>query len=210
LQISYWAVSNAVAVVEALTSSTILLENNPMCIFVVPISIVGRVRDISFPVLFTIFSQSWPLSFEAMRFNDNSSRKIRLEHLISFSDAIFAFSIIFMAILIQIPNVPIDHMTEQQFILKLLQLRPQFDIYAVSFMIVGVYWISFLSHSYYKILLGLKELLDKAGFQLCNGSASVHNNKQFYSYDHYIISTKKKSKWKQYQPINVLFVGLIR
>jgi len=75
--------------------------------------------------------------------DDNSSRKIRLEHLISFSDAIFAFSITFMAISIQIPNFPIDHMTEQQFISKLSQLLSQFEIYGVSFMIVGVYWISY-------------------------------------------------------------------
>jgi uncharacterized membrane protein len=84
-----------------------------------------------------------------------SSRKIRLEHVISFSDAIFAFSITFMAISIQIPNIPINHITEQQFTSKLLQLLPQFEIYAISFMIVGIYWISYhlvfnhirLSHS---------------------------------------------------------------
>jgi uncharacterized membrane protein len=72
-----------------------------------------------------------------------SSRKIRLEHVISFSDAIFAFSITFMAISIQIPNLPLNNMTEQQFITKLLQLLPQFEIYALSFMIVGIYWISY-------------------------------------------------------------------
>ena len=71
-----------------------------------------------------------------------SSRKIRLEHLISFSDAIFAFSITFMAISIQIPNLALNNMTEQQFMSKLLQL-PQFEIYALSFMIVGIYWISY-------------------------------------------------------------------
>jgi uncharacterized membrane protein len=74
---------------------------------------------------------------------DSLSRKIRLEHLISFSDAIFAFSITFMAISIQIPNFPLNHMTEQQFMSKLSQLGPQFETYAVSFMIVGVYWISY-------------------------------------------------------------------
>src|SRR5437899_3488706 len=86
---------------------------------------------------------------------DNSSNKIKLQHVISFSDAIFAFSITFMAISIQIPNLPLNNMTEQQFISKLLQLLPQFEIYAVSFMIVGIYWISYhrvfnyirLSHS---------------------------------------------------------------
>ena len=86
---------------------------------------------------------------------NNSSRKIRLEDLKSFSDAIFAFSITFMAISIVIPNIPTDHMTEQQFDSKLLQLTPQFEIYAISFMVVGVFWISYhrifnyirLSHS---------------------------------------------------------------
>jgi uncharacterized membrane protein len=74
--------------------------------------------------------------------NNNLSSRIRLEHVISFSDAIFAFSITFMAISIQIPNLAANNMTEQQFITKLIQLRPQFEIYAVSFMIVGIYWIS--------------------------------------------------------------------
>jgi len=58
---------------------------------------------------------------------DNPSRRIRLEHLISFSDAIFAFSITFMAISIQIPNFPVNHMTEEQFISKLLQLLPELE-----------------------------------------------------------------------------------
>jgi len=39
----------------------------------------------------------------------------------------------------QIPNLPINHITEQQFISKLLQLLPQFEIYAVSFMIVYLF-----------------------------------------------------------------------
>lgn len=87
---------------------------------------------------------------------NNSSRKIRLEDLKSFSDAIFAFSITFMAISIVVPNIPTtNHMTEQQFVSKLLQLTPQFEIYAISFMVVGVFWISYhhifnyirLSHS---------------------------------------------------------------
>lgn len=41
--------------------------------------------------------------------------KIRLEHVVSFSDAIFAFSITFMAVTIQIPNLP-DNLTQAQVI----------------------------------------------------------------------------------------------
>lgn len=75
--------------------------------------------------------------------NNNSLGKIRLEHVISFSDAIFAFSITFMAISIQIPNLPQNNLTQQQVLSTLSQLRPQLEIYALSFMIVGVYWISY-------------------------------------------------------------------
>jgi uncharacterized membrane protein len=87
--------------------------------------------------------------------NNSPPSKIRLEHVISFSDAIFAFSITFMAISIQLPNLSVNNLTEQQLMSKLLQVGLQFEIYAVSFMIIGIYWISYhlvfnqikLSHS---------------------------------------------------------------
>ena len=79
--------------------------------------------------------------------NDNNDKnalgKIRLDHVISFSDAIFAFSITFMAISIEIPNLPTDNLSVQQIIATLSSLQPQLEIYALSFMIVGVYWISY-------------------------------------------------------------------
>src|SRR5215467_3332039 len=72
-----------------------------------------------------------------------SSGKIRLEHVISFGDAIFAFSITFMAISIQIPNLIMNNDLQKEVITSLLQLRPQLEIYALSFMIVGIFWISY-------------------------------------------------------------------
>ena len=60
------------------------------------------------------------------------NRGIRLEHVISFADAIFAFSITFMAISIQIPDLP-ENLTQAQVINRLLELRPQFEIYVISF-----------------------------------------------------------------------------
>ena len=54
--------------------------------------------------------------------NNNSLGKIRLEHVISFSDAIFAFSITFMAISIQIPNLPQNNLTQLQVISTLSEL----------------------------------------------------------------------------------------
>jgi uncharacterized membrane protein len=45
--------------------------------------------------------------------------KIRLEHVVSFSDAIFAFSITFMAVTIEIPNLP-ENLSEAQIIQNLI------------------------------------------------------------------------------------------
>jgi uncharacterized membrane protein len=70
------------------------------------------------------------------------STGIRLDHLISFSDAIFAFSITFMALSIQIPQLA-SNLTQTELITMILNLRPQFEIYAISFLIIGIYWISY-------------------------------------------------------------------
>jgi uncharacterized membrane protein len=70
------------------------------------------------------------------------SSRVRLDHVISFSDAIFAFSITFMALSIQIPKLS-SNLTQVELINKILHLRPQFEIYAISFLIIGVYWISY-------------------------------------------------------------------
>jgi uncharacterized membrane protein len=70
------------------------------------------------------------------------SSRVRLDHVISFSDAIFAFSITFMALSIRIPNLSSD-LTQAELINKILHLRPQFEIYAISFLIIGIYWISY-------------------------------------------------------------------
>ena len=70
------------------------------------------------------------------------SSRVRLDHVISFSDAIFAFSITFMALSIQIPKLS-SNLTQVELINKILHLRPQFEIYAIIFLIIGVYWISY-------------------------------------------------------------------
>jgi TMEM175 potassium channel family protein len=69
--------------------------------------------------------------------------KIRLEHVVSFSDAIFAFSITFMAVTIQIPNLP-ENLTQAQVIRNLIgELGPRFAIFVISFFVIAAYWISY-------------------------------------------------------------------
>jgi uncharacterized membrane protein len=60
----------------------------------------------------------------------------------SFGDAIFAFSITFMAISIQIPNLP-ENLTQKQVINILLGQLSHFEIYAISFFVIGIYWIAY-------------------------------------------------------------------
>lgn len=70
------------------------------------------------------------------------SSRVRLDHVISFIDAIFAFSITFMALSIRIPRLA-SNLTQTELMNEILHLRPQFEIYAISFLIIGVYWISY-------------------------------------------------------------------
>jgi uncharacterized membrane protein len=68
---------------------------------------------------------------------------IRLEHVISFSDAIFAFSITFMAISIQLPNLP-ENLNQAQVIQSITEeMGPRFTIYVISFFIIAIFWISY-------------------------------------------------------------------
>jgi uncharacterized membrane protein len=48
-----------------------------------------------------------------------------------------------MAISIQLPNLPDNNITQTEIIAKLLELRPQFETYVISFFIIGIYCISY-------------------------------------------------------------------
>jgi uncharacterized membrane protein len=78
-------------------------------------------------------------------------RQIRLEHVTSFADAIFAFSITFMAISIYIPNLA-QHLSQAQVINRLLESLPEFEIYVISFFVIGVYWIAY--HQIFNNIVG--------------------------------------------------------
>jgi uncharacterized membrane protein len=79
------------------------------------------------------------------------SRQIRLEHVISFADAIFAFSITFMAISIHIPDLA-ENLTQRQVITRLLESLPEFEIYVISFFIIAIYWIAY--HQIFNNIIG--------------------------------------------------------
>jgi uncharacterized membrane protein len=69
--------------------------------------------------------------------------QIKVEYLVSFSDALFAFSITFMAISLQLPNFH-NNILESELTKRLgQQLIPNIIHYVISFMVVGMYWIGY-------------------------------------------------------------------
>lgn len=67
---------------------------------------------------------------------------IKVEHVISFSDAIFAFAITLMALSIDIPDLP-SNLTQSELLDKLYDLFPQFESYIISFAIIAIFWVSY-------------------------------------------------------------------
>jgi len=67
---------------------------------------------------------------------------IKLEHVISFSDAVFAFAITFMALSVDIPDLPTD-LTQSELLDKLFDLYPQFESYIISFAVIAIFWVSY-------------------------------------------------------------------
>ena len=67
---------------------------------------------------------------------------IKVEHVISFSDAIFAFAITLMALSVDIPDLPTNH-TQSELLDKLYELLPQFESYVISFAVIAIFWVSY-------------------------------------------------------------------
>jgi uncharacterized membrane protein len=68
--------------------------------------------------------------------------RIRLDHVISFSDAVFAFAITLMALTIDIPGLS-SNLTEPQLVEKLFDMSSQIESYVLSFFIIAMFWVSY-------------------------------------------------------------------
>lgn len=67
---------------------------------------------------------------------------VKVEHIVAFGDALFAFSITFMAISLTIPQIQ-DNSNEKEIMEALANLWPKILQYIISFMVVSSYWIGF-------------------------------------------------------------------
>ena len=63
-----------------------------------------------------------------------------LERLVFFSDAVFAIAITLLALEIRLP-VPADELTSEGLRATLQGLWPRYLSYAISFMVIGVFWV---------------------------------------------------------------------
>ena len=67
---------------------------------------------------------------------------IKVEHVISFSDAVFAFAITLMALTIDIPDLPLN-LSQSELLQRLDDFYPQFEDYVISFAVIATFWISY-------------------------------------------------------------------
>jgi len=67
---------------------------------------------------------------------------IKIEHVISFSDAVFAFAITLMALTIDIPDLPAN-LSQSELLQRLDNSYPQLEDYIISFAVIAIFWISY-------------------------------------------------------------------
>jgi uncharacterized membrane protein len=67
---------------------------------------------------------------------------IKIEHVISFSDAVFAFAITLMALTIDIPDLP-PNLSQSELLQRLDNSYPQLEDYIISFAVIAIFWISY-------------------------------------------------------------------
>lgn len=68
--------------------------------------------------------------------------KIKLEHIITFSDAVFAFALTLMALTVDIPDLDLN-LSEQGLTERLYDMIPQLESYILSFFIIALFWVSY-------------------------------------------------------------------
>ena len=69
---------------------------------------------------------------------------VKVGHLVTFADMIFAFSVTLMALQIPLPELSSSHANSQELIQLLIsKISPKVFDYIVSFLIVSLYWIGF-------------------------------------------------------------------
>lgn len=67
---------------------------------------------------------------------------VKVEHIVAFGDALFAFSITFMAISLTMPEIQ-NNANEREIIEALASLWPKILQYIISFVVVSFYWVGF-------------------------------------------------------------------
>ena len=70
-------------------------------------------------------------------FVESDEDGVNFERVVFFSDTVFAIAITLLALEIRLPEVEVDALPQ-----AILALLPEIAVYALSFLIVGVYWVS--------------------------------------------------------------------
>jgi uncharacterized membrane protein len=75
------------------------------------------------------------------KININNNNVFGLQRLVFFCDAVFAIAITLLAFSIKLPDIPKDAVNEL-LTTEIMNLIPKFVIYALSFLIIGSFWMA--------------------------------------------------------------------
>ncbi len=78
---------------------------------------------------------------KAAQIVDNHPDKVGMDRLIFFSDAVFAIAITLLILEIQLPDLPPNTATNAQLGQSLVDIWPKYLAYAISFLVIGLFWI---------------------------------------------------------------------
>ncbi len=67
--------------------------------------------------------------------------KLNVERLVFFSDAVMAIAITLLALNLRVPDIP-SELAAQELPGRLLQMLPAFATFALSFVVIGIFWAS--------------------------------------------------------------------
>jgi uncharacterized membrane protein len=82
-----------------------------------------------------------PAVREAERPDEIEDDHFGLERLVFFSDAVFAIAITLLALEIRLPDLPAP-VSNEDLLAALLDLAPKYLSYVVSFLVIGLYWMT--------------------------------------------------------------------
>jgi TMEM175 potassium channel family protein len=134
----------------------------------------------------------------------SEQEQLGLERLVFFSDAVFAIAITLLALEIRLPSLE-EHLTNDQLLQALLMIWPKYLSYAISFLVIGTFWMGHhrkfqFIHNFDAnlLLLNILLLMGVAFIPFPTAVISEHGNRTatiFYALVMFIVGLLNAAVW---------------